>query len=295
MSWLQLSIETDPAHTDALTGFFEQFSAASISISAASDEPVFDQCDARDPQHWQRTRVSALLPADVDMDILLVCLRDRIGAGHIYAHHIEAVMDRDWVAGYRQQVAPLIFADRLCVCPNWCTVPDPRLAVIELDPGLAFGTGTHATTALCLDWLARQELAGRSVIDFGCGSGILALAAARLGAGPVTALDIDPQALQASRDNALKNGLQDRIVIADPAAANITAADILIANVLLNPLLESAQRFGHWVRPNGTLVLSGLLPDQVDACLAAYQACFKLQAPTFRDEWALLQGTRIQN
>jgi len=292
MSWLQLVVETDREHSDELAAFLENFSAAAVSFSAASDEPVFDLNDDDDSGYWQRTRVSALLPVDVDMDILLVCMRDRIGAEHIFNREITCVADQDWVQSYQQQQQPLIFADRLCVCPSWCEIPPGDLANITLDPGLAFGTGTHATTALCLEWLAQHDLAHRSVIDFGCGSGILALAAARLGAKQVTAVDIDPQAIQASRENAGKNNLQSKIIIGHPEQIEMGAADILVANVLLNPLLGLASRFAELVKPGGWLVLSGLLPAQVESCLVAYDHCFNMQTPVFRDEWALLQGTR---
>lgn len=292
MSWLQLVVETDREHSDELAAFLENFSAMSISFSAASDEPVFAQNDGDESWHWRRTRVSALLPADVDMDILLVCMRDRIGADYIFNREITCVVDQDWVQSYQQQHPPLIFADRLCVCPSWCEVPQGDLATIMLDPGLAFGTGTHATTALCLEWLAQHDLAHKTVIDFGCGSGILALAAARLGAMQVTAVDIDPQAIQASRENVGKNNLQSKIIIVQAEQPEMDAADILVANVLLNPLLDLASRFAELVKPGGWLVLSGLLPDQVESCLAAYDHCFNMQTPVFRDEWALLQGTR---
>ncbi len=295
MPWLNLTVETDPDHSDALAEFFQQFSAQAVSFSAASDEPLFDEPGGRPRTHWQRTRVSALFPADIDLDILLVCLRDRIGADHIYSREIQAVADQNWVSAYRQQQQALIFADRLCICPSWCEPPPGKFATVILDPGLAFGTGTHPTTGLCLDWLAQQDLAGRSVIDFGCGSGILALAAARLGAAAVTAVDIDPQALEACRCNAEQNGLAAHIDIVHADRMNTPTADILLANVLFNPLLQLADEFAQRVRPGGRLVLSGLLPDQAQACLAAYDRCFNMQAPVFRDEWALLQGTRRDN
>ncbi|MDX1518936.1 MAG: 50S ribosomal protein L11 methyltransferase, partial [Gammaproteobacteria bacterium] len=284
MAWLQLTVETDRAHCEALAGFFEQFAAASVSMSAASDEPLFDHSDGQESGHWQRTRVSALLPADIDLDILLVCMRDRIGAEHIFSREIARVDDQDWVADFQQQQKPLIFADRLCVRPGWCDAPEGDYAIVELDPGLAFGTGTHPTTALCLEWLATHDLNGRSVIDYGCGSGILAIAAATLGAAQVYAVDIDEQALAACRENARNNRLESQIKITDATGPVPAAVDVLMANVLLNPLLDLAKRFASLVKPGGSLVLSGLLPDQVETCLAAYRPCFNMQAPVFRDE-----------
>jgi len=293
MGWLQLSVETDREHSEALAEFLEQFAATAISFSAASDEPLFDHCDGEDTGHWRHTRVSALLPGDVDMDILLVCLRDRIGSGHIYSHAISRLEDRDWVESFQQSQPALVFADRLCICPDWCEVPEGDYLTVKMDPGLAFGTGAHATTALCLEWLAREPVQGYAVIDYGCGSGILALAAARLGAAAVVAVDIDPQAISACESNVAGNQLQHCVRVGHPDHIELQAADILLANVLLNPLLELRERLAGLVKPGGRLVLSGLLAHQVDTCLEAYRPCFTMQSAEFRDEWALLQGVRI--
>lgn len=293
MSYLKITVETDSAHSDTLAEFFNRFSAASVSFSAASDEPIFDYSDGEETGQWRRTYVSALLHVDVDLDILMVCMRDCLGAEHIYSSEVTPLVDQDWVASYQQQQQALIFSDQLCICPSWCEPPAGEFNVIRLDPGLAFGTGSHATTALCLEWLAKHDLQGRSVIDFGCGSGILALAAASLGAGQVIAVDIDQQALKATQENAEKNQLQSKLRISHVDEIELPQADILVANVLLNPLLSLTDLFENTVRQNGQLVLSGLLPDQVEACLAAYQGCFNMQPAVFKDEWALIEGVRI--
>lgn len=292
MAWLQLSIETDREHAQSLAGFLEQFNATAISFSAASDELLFDHADGTDSGHWQHTRVTALLQDDIDLDILLVCLRDRIGVDHIYSRKISRLEDRDWVASCEQSHPALVFADRLCICPGWCDVPEGEYLTVRLDPGLAFGTGTHATTSLCLEWLARAPLNGRTLIDYGCGSGILALAAAQLGAVSVAAVDIDPQAITACESNVARNRLQDKVRVGHPDTVAMQPADVLIANVLLNPLLDLRDRLAALVKPGGSIVLSGLLAHQADSCLAAYRACFNMQSPEFRDEWALLQGVR---
>ncbi len=295
MPHLKITIETDRAHSDQLADFFQKFAAVSVSFEAASDEPVFDHSDGNEPGHWQRTRVTGLFPVDIDVDILLVCLRDQFGTGCLFDRRIQFIEDTDWVADYQSQHQALLFADRVCVCPGWCEPPAGDYALIQLDPGLAFGTGTHATTALCIEALVHMDLTRKSVIDYGCGSGILALVAARLGAQPVTAVDIDSQALQATAENATRNQLTEHLTIAHADMFEPAASDVLVANVLLNPLLDLAERFAACVKPGGQLFLSGLLPDQVERCLAVYADCFTMAAPVFKDEWALLSGIRQQD
>ncbi len=186
----------------------------------------------------------------------------------------------------------MVFGERLCICPGWLKPPDGYQHIITLDPGLAFGTGGHPTTSLCLEWLARQELTGRSVIDYGCGSGILALAAARLNAGKVYAVDIDLQAVAAARNNAGRNKLEE-ITIGAAEEVDLPASDILIANILLTPLLAFAPKFSTLVKAKGDIVLSGILASQAEECLAAYGRWFKMDEPEFRNEWAMLHGVRL--
>ncbi|MEE8233645.1 MAG: 50S ribosomal protein L11 methyltransferase, partial [Gammaproteobacteria bacterium] len=241
----------------------------------------------------QQTRVVALLHEDTNLDTLLVCLRNRVGADRIGRHEISILEDRDCVSEHRLGHGVKIFADRLCVCPSWCELPRDDIAHIILDPGLAFGTGTHETTAVCLEWLVQSDLKGKSVIDYGCGSGILALAAVKLGAGKVYAVDIDPPALQASEENAKRNEITDQLVIAHPDDIQLPVVDVLLANVLLNPLQGLAHHFADLVQPSGDLVLSGLLSTQAEECLEAYQSWFNMDEPVFKQEWSMLHGTRI--
>ena len=293
MSWLQLTLESDLESAEQLSELLEKFDAVSVSLSAVSDEKIFGQAIEKDPLLWQQTRVVALLHEDTDLDTLLVCLRNCVGTDRIGRHEISRLEDRDWVSEYRLGHGVKIFADRLCVCPSWCELPRDDIATIILDPGLAFCTGTHETTAACLEWIAQNDLKGKSVIDYGCGSGILALAAVKLGAGKVYAVDIDPQALQASEENAKRNEISDQIVIAHPDDIQLPVVDVLLANVLLNPLQGLAYRFADLVRPSGDLVLSGLLSTQAEECLEAYQSWFNMDQPVFKQEWSLLHGTRL--
>ena len=292
MSWLQLTLESDFESAEQLSELLEQFAAVSVSLSPVSNEKIFGQAIEKDPFLWQQTRIVALLHEDTDLDTLLVCLRNRVGADRIGRHEISILEDRDWVGEYRLGHGVKIFADRLCVCPSWCEIPKDDIATIILDPGLAFGTGTHETTAACLEWLAQSDLKEKSVIDYGCGSGILALAAVKLGAGKVYAVDIDPQALQASEENAKRNEITDQLVIAHPDDIQLPVVDVLLANVLLNPLQGLARHFADLVKPSGDLVLSGLLSTQAEECLEAYQSWFNMDQPVFKQEWSLLHGTR---
>ena len=292
MSWLQLTLESDHESAEQLSELLEQFGAVSISLTAMSDEKIFGQAIEKYPVLWQQTRVIALLHEDTDLDTLLVCLRNRAGEGKIGKHEISMLEDRDWVNEFKSAHGVKIFAESLCVCPSWCELPRNDLPHIILDPGLAFGTGNHETTAACLEWLAENNIRGKTVIDFGCGSGILALAAVKLGAEKVYAVDIDPQALKASQENAKRNGITDRLVIAHPEDIQLPVVDILVANVLLNPLQELASLFSELVHPSGDLVLSGLLSTQAEECLEVYQSWFNMGEPVFKQEWSLLHGTR---
>lgn len=292
MAWLRLTIETDAKQVEPLTGLLEQFDACSISYQPASNENLFDNNNQDDPAVWEQTSVTALLDPEIDIDVLLACIRNRIGSENIFRHHIEALADADWAEAHKQEFQSMIFADRLVVRPAWEPPEATGLPSVILEPGLAFGTGRHATTALCLEWLARHDLTAKTVIDYGCGSGILSLAAAKLGADRVYAVDTDPQAVLAAGQNAERNGLQDKIRVLEAPSADIPQADILVANILFNPLVQLAPVFASLVKPGGEIVLSGLLAGQAADCLACYQQWFKMGTPEYRDEWSLLHGYR---
>ena len=292
MAWLQLTLECDRDATEKLSGLLEQFGVISVSLSAASNEALFVEGGNIPEDFWVRTRISALLHEDTDLDILLVCLRNCAGAERIHTHHIELIGDKDWV--YEVQLAhrPQIFGNRLCICPGWCVPPDHIPHLVMLDPGLAFGTGAHDTTTMCLEWLVQNAVAGKAVIDYGCGSGILALAASALGARHVYAVDIDPQALQAARSNTERNHRQCNITVGRLEEIELPVADILIANMLLGPILKFAPAFAGQVCGGGVIILSGLLAGEIEECLAAYQTWFNMEPPCYRREWAMVQGMR---
>jgi ribosomal protein L11 methyltransferase len=291
MGWLKLTITCRLPCLDGLKDLLEKFGAESLSFSPASPEPLFADGSTSD-QFWELTSVSALFAHDIDPDILLACVRNRLGDENIEGCEIDSVVDREWTESFKSGFIPIVFGDRLCICPSWCVRPDNVPHVIELDPGLAFGTGTHSTTALCLDWLATTDLTGIRVMDYGCGSGVLALAAAAVGAVAVTGVDIDPQALEATKRNARRNGLEDRIRAVTPGQLEDRKVDILMANILLKPLLELGPVFASLLDESGKLVLSGLLATQVEECRAVYRQWFEFYDPVYREEWAMLYGIR---
>ena len=296
MSWLQLDLETNQAKAEELAELLEQFGAVSVSFTASSDEPLFDtQGQGNDDSNslWQKTRVTALLHPDTDLDIMLVCLRDRIGADAIYQHKIELLKDKDWVSEFKAQHEPLIFSGRVCISPSWCDHPESNMPTLILDPGLAFGTGAHPTTSLCIEWLAENDLTDKVVIDYGCGSGILAMVAALLGAKKVYAVDIDPQALEAAQQNIDRNDLANKIVVGHVDDCNLPLADIMVANILMNPLKGLVEKFADLTKPAGDIILSGLLHIQADECLSAYTVYFNMDEPVFESEWTRLHGIRI--
>ncbi len=292
MSWLQLELETHQAQAEELSELLERFGAVSVTLTASSDEPVFD-AEGETKKLWDKTKLIALLHPDSDLDIILVCLRDRIGANNIFSHKIELLKDKDWVSEFKSAHQPLIFSDRVCICPSWCEPPDNNLPTLILDPGLAFGTGTHPTTSLCIEWLAENNVTDKIVIDYGCGSGILAMVAALLGASQVYAVDIDKQALQAASDNIEQNKLTDKIIVSHVEDASLPVADILLANILMNPLVGLIETFSDITKSGGDIILSGLLHVQAEECLETYASCFNMDKPVFNQEWTRLHGIKF--
>ncbi len=278
------------ADVEPLMQFLDRLGAESISIVAREDIALYSD-DPAALEYWRQSRLQALFPIDAEPDILIACLRNRLGMARAGSLRIDELADRDWSLSGRAGLEPMLFGDRLCVCPSWVAAP-PGRRVLTLDPGLGFGTGSHPTTSLCLDWLASRDLRGCVLIDYGCGSGILGLSATLLGAAEVWLVDIDAQALAASRVNAERNRLLDRVHFLLPGALPDRPADLLVANILLNPLLDLAPRSARLVRPGGALALSGLLSTQAGDCLAAYDPWFSMGGMTFRNEWALVQGQR---
>lgn len=290
MAWLQLHLATTEAHADAFQSALEDMGACAVTLTDGADQPVFEPPPGARPL-WQNTVVSALFDADRDPALILAALQQQ--GLDAQAHHHETLDDQVWERAWMDDFAPMRFGERLWIVPSWSEAPDPQAVNLKLDPGLAFGTGTHETTALCLEWLDRADLQGKAVLDFGCGSGVLAIAALLLGAGNATGTDIDPQALTASEDNARNNGVADGLSLYLPE--NLPAeyrCDVLVANILAGPLVELADQLAGYCRPGGTLALSGILAEQAESVRAAYAPWFDLTPTTQQGDWVRIDGVR---
>jgi len=286
---LQLTIDIGPRDPAPYEDALFDLGARSVTLEDAADDPVLEPAPGATPL-WPTVVVKALFDASADAGGIVAALASRLPGTP--TPRVEVVADRAWEREWLRDFRPMRFGRRLWVCPGGMPAGDADAIRIELDPGLAFGSGTHPTTALCLEWLDAQSLAGTTVVDYGCGSGILAIAAARLGARRVRAVDIDPQALIATVENAARNGVADAIeATSDPTLAP-AGADVLVANILAGPLVELAPRFAAAVVPGGRIALSGLLSEQADAVTAAYRPCFHIGPARERAGWVLLGGHR---
>ncbi|MDE2090414.1 MAG: 50S ribosomal protein L11 methyltransferase [Gammaproteobacteria bacterium] len=291
MSWLQIELSISAPDAERVEAALCSAGALSVTFGDAGDSPIY-QADIALPPLWTNTRVSGLFPAATDIDSLRVYLLAALGLQRLPEHRVQLLEDREWAREWLKDFKPMRFGKRLWICPTTHSPPDPGAVNIRLDPGLAFGTGTHATTALCLEWLEANELAGKTVIDYGCGSGILAIAAVHLGAKRAWAVDIDPQALTATHANAAHNQVQDRLEISPPGELKILQVDVLLANILAGPLRELAPHFAGLVRPGGRLLLSGILSSQRDEIERAYARWFQSCAVTRREEWLIMEYLR---
>lgn len=289
--WLSLKIAADRDQAEPLSDALLAAGALAVSTEdrdagTASEEAQFGEPGEAEPRAWRRNWVIALLSDDTDVPALLGLLG--LAPGTEYT--VDAVPEQDWVRLTQAQFDPIRITDRLWIVPSWHAAPRPDAVNIELDPGLAFGTGSHPTTRLCLLWLADHLHGGETLLDYGCGSGILAIAAARLGAARVVGVDIDPQAVTAARDNALRNHVQAEFCLPDDLPS--MQADILVANILTNPLRALAPLLAGRVRPGGQIVLSGILEAQAEEVIAAYAPWFDLSLTGLEEGWALLAGPR---
>ncbi len=293
MSWLRVLFVVSAADAERVSDALMDTGALSVDAAdaaagTADEQPIFGEPgSAATP--WPETRLAALFADDAPAEMLARQACESVGLT-APAMTLESVDDEDWVRLTQSQFAPIRISDRLWIVPTWCEPPEPGAIVLRLDPGLAFGTGSHPTTRLCLGWLDRHLTAGATVIDYGCGSGILAVAAALLGAGRVVGIDIDPQAVTASRDNALANGVTAEFHDARPVT--LPPADIVVANILANPLRVLAPLLIALVKPGGHIVLSGILEGQADAVMEAYSPAIDFDAPAREDGWICLQGVR---
>ena len=291
MGWLEVSVRVDRDAAAAVEALMADAGALAITLLDAADHPVLEPSVGETPL-WPDIDVVGLFEADAGRERLAESLHRLPGVTRPETVAFRTVEDADWARAWMDRFRPMRFGERLWIVPGDQAVelPDDATA-IRLDPGLAFGTGTHPTTALCLEWLADHPPTGASVIDYGCGSGILAVAALALGASAVQAIDHDPQALSATRANAERNGVAERVTTAAAGAAP-SVADLVLANILAGPLVELAELLSGAVRPGGALVLSGVLTGQSDGVAAAYEPWFGALEVTERDGWVRLDGVR---
>lgn len=296
MPWLTLIVDTDAEHAEALSEALLALGALSVDLLDADagtpdEQAIFGEPGVQPPGVWQHNRVSALFGDDQDVSAILRSAADNIGLAQLPEYRIETLADNDWVRLTQSQFEPIPISPRLWIVPTWHTPRDPGAINIVLDPGLAFGTGSHPTTRLCLRWLDEHLQGGEAVLDYGCGSGILAIAAVKLGAASATGVDVDSQAVQASRDNAIANRVSD-IQFYLPNDAPHDSYDLVVANILTNPLRMLAPLLANATRQGGHIVLSGILEEQAQDVMKIYQQWFDLDVPIFEDGWSCLSGRK---
>lgn len=287
MAWVQFICHTSPDKAEALSEALSECGAAAVTFEDEADQPIYEP-DLGETPLWADTRLTALFDAENSEQSVLDMLAAMLP--EVPRFRVEAVEDKDWEREWMANFQPIQFGDKLWIVPSWHKAPDEQAVNILLDPGLAFGTGTHATTALCLNWLDQADLKGKYVIDYGCGSGILAIAAALLGAERVIGVDTDPQALEATRENARRNGVEVEAYL--PGNCPDEPCDLLLANILAGPLQNLAPRFANLCKPSTQLVLSGILQSQADEVAESYAPWFMMQPAVSREDWVRLTGER---
>jgi len=293
MTWRQLSLGCQASELAQVEDLLLELGAFSISLHDAGDEPIYEPLPGDNPV-WQESIVTATFAEDCDHESLAQLLAARLPQHLAATVTRSSFRDQDWIQSYRQHFKPLQVAPDLWIVPSWLDPPEPRATNIRLDPGLAFGTGSHPTTALCLAWLASQDLNDLDVIDFGCGSGILAIAAIKLGARQVLAIDIDEQALGACKSNMKVNAVDPRqIRVSLPVSTDTGTVDLLLANILAGPLLDLVGRFASLVKPGGRILLSGILLTQLNDIQSVYSNYFQLDPASHRDDWVCISGSRL--
>lgn len=289
--WIQIKIRTTNSFSDAVAELLEQLGALAVSYTDAEDSPILEPKPG-ERRLWPNTEVTGLLDKGTDPEPILAKLKAILG-DHIpmAATHLE---DKNWIRAWMDQFKPLKFGSHLWICPSWLNVEEENSVVVMLDPGLAFGTGTHPTTALCLGYLDSLDLKDKLVLDYGCGSGILAIAALKLGAKKAMGVDIDEQALQASLENAKRNGVDDRLelVMGTDSKLDLPKSQITVANILAGPLAQLEPIIADLTASGGLLALSGILTEQADEVIEAYSKDFVMNKVRDKDGWALLTGTR---
>ncbi|MGO4328866.1 50S ribosomal protein L11 methyltransferase [Cupriavidus sp. 2TAF22] len=296
MAFQECVIEIAQDQAEAWSDALFDLGALSVSVEDADadtpdEQPLFGE-PGLEPTRlaWNRSRVVALFDDVTDPALVVAAAANALGAGEVPPYELRPVEDQDWVRLTQSQFTPIRIGERIWVVPSWHEAPEPDAVVLELDPGLAFGTGSHPTTRLCMQWLEQNIKSGESVLDYGCGSGILAIVAKKLGAGDTLGIDIDPNAVEASRHNAQRNRVEAAFAL--PESVSDASYDLVVANILSNPLKLMAAMLSARVRPGGRLVLSGVLERQADEVAAAYAPWLAMSVWRSEEGWVCLHGTR---
>ncbi|MFM4808002.1 50S ribosomal protein L11 methyltransferase [Aeromonas hydrophila] len=291
MPWIQIRINATAKTADKVSNMLLGRGAQAVTFMDAKDVPVYEPMPGETPL-WGETEVMGLFDAETDPAPTIAFFQQIFGED--VGYKVEQLEDKDWVREWMDHFHPMQFGERLWICPSWRDVPNPDAVNVMLDPGLAFGTGTHPTTALCLQWLDGLDLAGKTVVDFGCGSGILGIAALKLGAARVIGIDIDPQAIQASRDNAERNGVAAQIELYLPAdQPQDVEADVVVANILAGPLRELAPLIAGHGKAGSLMALSGVLESQAPELEIIYGQWFEMDPTAVNEEWCRLSGRKL--
>ena len=290
-------MDLETLHPDRVEEVFARHGAQSITFTDAGDNPVLEPAPGETPM-WHDMRITGLFSAEADLDLLQDDIKIAFGIDTLPAHDISTLADRDWEREWLKDFGPMQFGKRLWVLPGESTVGDADAVVVKLDPGLAFGTGTHATTALCLEWLDGLALQNKTMLDYGCGSGVLAIAALKLGCSNAVAMDIDLQAVTATKLNAKRNGVDELLSVTTHADTITGEFDIVVANILAGPLIELAGQIAAHVKSGCLLALSGILSEQVGEVLTAYRPWIEFDEAIELEQggqiWARLTGRRIE-
>lgn len=295
MGWQNVSFLTDASHAEPLCDALLEAGALSASIEDADagtpdEQPQFGEPGSVNSPGWTHSKVLALFEPDADVAMMLAVAALEVGLREAPLFSIDEIEEQNWVQLTQSQFDPIRISERLWIVPSWHQIPDPAAVNLILDPGMAFGTGSHPTTRLCLEWLEGKVSAQCSLLDYGCGSGILAIAAARLGAGRVAGVDIDPQAVEAAYANAERNGVS--ALFADSAQPVAGEYDLVVANILSNPLRVLAPAICAHVRSGGQLALSGILREQAEEIIGIYSAWLPLTVADTREDWVCLSGIK---
>jgi ribosomal protein L11 methyltransferase len=291
MPWIQLKINSEAEYAEQIGEMLSANGAQAVTFVDAKDTPMYEPKPG-EVMLWPDTQIVGLYDAQYDMSRVISQLSKSKLLGKNFNHKLDQLEDKDWEREWMVNFHPMQFGKRLWICPSWRDVPDPNAVNVMLDPGLAFGTGTHATTSLCLRWLDSLELSQATVVDFGCGSGILGIAALKLGAKRVVGIDIDPQALLASQDNANRNDIGEKIELYLPEHQPELKADVVLANILAAPLRELRTVITGYCKPGGKLVLSGILDNQAQEINDLYSQDFVMEPIEIDGEWARVSGVK---